>query len=65
VFGSKKKEIILQGLAVTSSASSDPCLSQLQSIAVIKPQVNWINSVIIGIYLKKYFFNAILLFYIL
>ncbi|XP_060556133.1 sushi, von Willebrand factor type A, EGF and pentraxin domain-containing protein 1-like [Ruditapes philippinarum] len=47
VFGSKKKEIILQGLAVTSSASSDPCLSQLQSIAVTKPQVNWINSVII------------------
>ncbi|XP_060585534.1 uncharacterized protein LOC132741404 [Ruditapes philippinarum] len=44
VFGSKKKEIILQGLAVTSS---DPCSSQLQSIAVIKPQVNWINSVII------------------
>ncbi|XP_060565890.1 sushi, von Willebrand factor type A, EGF and pentraxin domain-containing protein 1-like [Ruditapes philippinarum] len=43
VFGSKKKQIILQGLAVTST---DSCSSQLQSIAVIKPQINWINSVI-------------------
>ncbi|XP_060601489.1 uncharacterized protein LOC132754795 [Ruditapes philippinarum] len=44
IFGSKKNTIMLQGLTV---ASSDSCSSSLYSYAVIKPQVSWINTVIL------------------
>ncbi|XP_060596951.1 uncharacterized protein LOC132750896 [Ruditapes philippinarum] len=44
IFGSKENKIMLQGLTV---ASSDSCSSSLYSYASIKPQVSWINTVIL------------------
>ncbi|XP_060575939.1 uncharacterized protein LOC132733324 [Ruditapes philippinarum] len=44
IFGSKENKVMLQGLTV---ASSDSCSSSLYSYAVIKPQVSWINTVIL------------------
>ncbi|XP_060577044.1 sushi, von Willebrand factor type A, EGF and pentraxin domain-containing protein 1-like [Ruditapes philippinarum] len=44
IFGSKENKIMLQGLTV---ASLDSCSSSFNAYAPIKPQVRWINTVIL------------------